>query len=107
MSVSLLYVTAASRDKALDLARTLVSERLVACANIMDGAMSVYRWQGVTEEAAEAVMIAKTRTALVEAATARILALHDYECPCVVAVPLAGGNPAFLDWVEAETRPLP
>jgi periplasmic divalent cation tolerance protein len=54
-------------------------------------------------QAAEAVLVLKTRAALVEAATARIKALHSYACPCVVALPVEGGNPDYLDWLRRET----
>ncbi len=74
-------------------------------ANVLDGATSIYWWQGALEQAGEAVLILKTRTELVERLTARILELHSYECPCVVALPIAAGNPQYLDWIAAETRP--
>jgi len=106
MSLCLLYVTAASRDEALVLGRALVEARLAACANVQDGMRSVYRWQGELREDAEAVLILKTRTDLAEAATARLRQLHSYECPCVVRLPIEGGNPDFLAWIAAETEPV-
>jgi periplasmic divalent cation tolerance protein len=102
MRHSLIYVTAPSRVAALALAHALVQERLIACANVLDGATSVYRWEGEIQEEREAVLIAKTLSANVSAVTAKILELHDYSCPCVVALPIEGGNPAFLDWITAE-----
>lgn len=104
MGHSLIYVTVANREAALRIARSLVEQHLVACANVLDGATSVYRWEGKVEEAAEAVMVAKTVTAKVEEATTAIKALHDYSCPCIVALPIIAGNPAFLQWVSAETE---
>jgi periplasmic divalent cation tolerance protein len=104
MAVSFCYVTAASRDEALTIGRTVVEERLAACANVLDGMTSIYWWQGALEQAGEAVLILKTRTELVERLTVRIGELHSYECPCVVALPVAAGNPDYLDWIAAETR---
>lgn len=104
MDFNLIYATAANRDQALEIARILVGERLVACANVLGGAASVYWWEGKVEEGGEAVLICKTRSDLVEAVTQRITQSHSYACPCVVAVPLTGGNPAFLAWIAAETR---
>ena len=104
MTTSLCYVTAGSRAEALTIARTVVEERLAASANVLDGATSFYLWQGALEQAGEAVLILKTRTELVERLTARILELHSYECPCVVALPIVAGNPQYLDWIAAETR---
>jgi periplasmic divalent cation tolerance protein len=103
MSQSLIYVTASSRDEALGLARALVETRLVACANVLNGVTSLYWWDGKVQEDAEAVLICKTRSDLVEAVTAKVTELHSYACPCVVALPISGGNPAFLAWIDAET----
>ena len=104
MAVSCCYVTAGSRDEALSIGRTVVQERLAACANVVDGMTSIYWWQGALEQAAEAVLILKTRAELVERLTARIKELHSYECPCVVALPIAAGNPAYLGWIAGETE---
>ncbi|RAU22527.1 divalent-cation tolerance protein CutA [Paramagnetospirillum kuznetsovii] len=105
MDRSLIYIAAPDRDAALALARALVEARLVACANVMDGATSLYWWDGKIAEDSEVVMICKTRTALVEAVVAKVKELHSYDCPCVVALPITGGNPAFLDWIGAECLP--
>ena len=103
MPAVLLYVTAANRDEAVRIARTLVEERLVACGNVIDGATSVYSWHGKVEESREAVLIAKTDARNVERATARVVELHAYENPAVVAVPIAGGSRDYLTWVETES----
>lgn len=104
MAACFCYMTAGSRDEALHIARALVEERLAACANVLDGMTSVYRWQGRIEEDAEAVLIAKTTDDLVDRLVARVKALHSYDCPCVVALPIAGGNQDFIDWIEVETE---
>lgn len=104
---SLLYVTAGDANAAKALGRALVEARLAACANVLPAMTSVYRWQGALEEAREAVLIVKTRSELVERATAFLLERHDYDCPCVVALPLIGGNPAFLAWIGEETADQP
>lgn len=103
MTEVLVYVTAGSAEEAARLARALVGERLAACANILGPIASVYWWEGKLEEAAETAFLLKTRRALVPALTERIKALHGYDCPCVVAIPIEGGNPAFLAWIAAET----
>ncbi len=64
---------------------------------------SIYRWQGEVCDEGEAVLVAKTREDLVSAATDRIKALHSYDLPCVVSLPISGGNQDFLDWIGAET----
>ena len=104
MSHSLIYITAGSLDEAKALGRALVEARLAACANILPGITPIYWWDGKVEEGAEVALIAKTRTELVERAVELVRARHSYDCPCVVAIPIAAGNPAFLDWISAETQ---
>ena len=103
MAACFIYVTAPDKTAALKIGRTLVEERLAACANVFDGMTSVYRWQGKVQEDGEAVLIAKTHEELVPALTDRVRALHSYECPCVVALRVVGGSEPFLDWIAAET----
>jgi periplasmic divalent cation tolerance protein len=97
------YVTAAGRAQAESIGRTLVEERLAACANVLDGLTSIYRWEGAIQHDAEALLILKTRAALLGPVEARVRELHPYELPCVVAWPIAGGSAAYLDWIAAET----
>lgn len=103
MDLVIAYITAGSKEEALRLARALVAERLAACANILDGVTSVYRWQGAVEEASEAVLIVKTRRDRFDALVDRVRALHSYDTPCVVEIALGRGNPDYLDWLRAET----
>lgn len=103
MSNSLVYMTAASADEARAIGRALVEARLAACVNIIDGMRSIYRWDGNIEEAGETVLIAKTRTVLVDALTEKVREMHSHDCPCVVGIPIDGGNGAFHDWIAAET----
>lgn len=99
----MVYVTTASKDEALQIGRALVNERLAACANILDGMHSIYRWQGVVEEAQETVLILKTRSELAARAVARVAALHRYEVPCAVVYEMANGLPGYLDWIDVST----
>lgn len=103
MTARLIYSTAPTKDEALRIARTVVDERLAACANVIAGVSSMYWWEGSVQEDIEAVIIMKTRDDLVEALTSRVRDLHSYQCPCVVALPIEGGNAEFLQWITAET----
>lgn len=103
MGAVLIYMTAGDAAEARKIGRALVEERLAACANLMDGMTSIYRWQGEICEDAETVLIAKTTEALAPALTARVKALHSYDCPCVVVLPIKGGHAAFLDWIAEQT----
>ncbi len=99
-----LYVTVADTGEAETIARTLVGERLVACANVLGPMRSFYWWEGKVQDDAEVALVLKTRRSLIDAATTRIKALHSYDCPCVVALDISGGNAEFLNWIANETR---
>jgi len=100
----LVYITTDGVEEARHIGRALVEERLAACANILDPMTSIFRWEGDIQEEAETVLIAKTTADRVDALTERVVALHSYDCPCVAVLPVEGGNPAFLDWIAAETE---
>ena len=103
MPAMLLYITAPDRTQAVQIGRTLVEERLIACANVLDAAASIYWWEGQVREETEAVLIAKTDARNLEVVTARVCELHPYEMPCVVGVPIEAGNADYLNWVQRET----
>ena len=107
MGQSILYVTCTSEDEAIKIAETLVEEKLVACANVLGRMTSIFRWEGKVQRENEVALILKTRSELVENATVRVKALHSYKVPCVVAMPVSGGNVDFLNWVEQETARIP
>ena len=86
------------------LARALVEERLAACGSVVPAVTSVYRWQGAVEEEEEALLVLKTAADRVEALTRRTRELHPYEVPEILALPVSGGNPGYLEWVIEETR---
>ena len=65
--------------------------------------LSQYRWEGSIQTDEEVVLIAKTRSDLVDSLTGHVREIHSYDCPCVVALPIRGGNPAFLQWIVDET----
>lgn len=100
----LVYVTTPSPEIADRLAEAAVAERLAACANVLAGHRSVYRWQGEIERADETALLLKTARDRLDALTARIRELHPYDEPCVIALPIVGGSASFLGWIEAETR---
>ncbi|WP_407353955.1 divalent-cation tolerance protein CutA [Luteimonas sp. R10] len=91
------------RDVASRIAETLVGERLAACVNLLPGVESVYRWRDAVERDTEVLLLIKTAPARLQAVTARIVALHPYELPEVIAVESAGGLSAYLDWIARET----
>lgn len=90
----------ASREEAARLARTLVEETLVACATLLPGAESVYRWEGKIETAAETLLLLKTEKKKLPALEARLHALHSYQTPEFLVLPIEAGSQAYLAWLE-------
>lgn len=91
-------------DGARTLGRTLVEERLVACAQLLPGMESIYRWDGRVDTAGEVLLILKTTRACFDRLQARLVALHPYDVPELVALPAVAGLPAYLHWVTDSTR---
>ena len=106
MKLVLVYITAASRAEARRLGHALLSERLVACVNLIGPIESHYWWLGRLETSSEWMLLAKTRAALAKVVITRVKELHSYKTPCVVTLPLQNGNQDFLKWIAAETQPL-
>lgn len=103
MEPVLLYITAPDKPQANAIARALLEARLIACANILGGAETLYRWQGRVEHAAECLLLAKSVRAHLPALTTAVKAMHRYECPCIIAVPIIDGSPEFLAWIAEAT----
>jgi len=99
MSVIVVFSTFPSEDKAADIARTLVSEGHAACANLVPQVRSIYRWQGELCDERETLAIIKTTRERFAALRDRLVALHPYEVPEVIALPVEAGHPPYLDWV--------
>lgn len=102
MAACSLYLTAANQAEAEKISRTLVEERLAACANVLGPIRSFYWWQGKVQDDAEVAFLLKTRTDLIDCVVARVKQLHSYTVPCVVTWPIEAGNPDYLAWVEKE-----
>lgn len=94
-----ILVTAPTLAVAEGLARALVGEGLAACANLVPGIRSIYRWKGEICEDAEVLLVLKTLDAAVPALTARVVELHPYDLPEVLCLPVAGGSAAYLGWI--------
>lgn len=98
-----LVITTLPTDDASRVARALVEERLIACANLLPPATSVYRWEGEVREDAEVLALLKTAESRVEALVSRLSELHPYDVPEILVVPVTGGLEAYLRWVGDET----
>ena len=93
-------VTAPSPDVGAALGRTLVDERLAACVNVIPGLTSIYRWQGQREEASECLLVIKTDETRYAELERRVLELHPYTVPEVLALPVERGAPAYVEWLR-------
>ncbi len=103
----LVLSTFANEEDAARVTRALVEERLVACANLVPGARSIYRWKEAIQDERETVALMKTRKQDWPALLSRLSELHPYEVPECLAVRIAAGAPAYLAWLEQALAPPP
>lgn len=103
MPVIVVLSTFPTEDKAAEVARVLVEERLAACVNFVPRIRSIYRWKEDICDEAETLAVIKTTDERLDALKSRILALHPYELPEVMALPVEAGHAPYLAWIEAMT----
>lgn len=103
----IVLTTAADQDEAARMARILVEEGLAACATILPGAQSIYRWEGKIESAAEVLLLIKTRVPQLEALEARLQALHSYQTPEFLVLPIEQSSAGYLAWLRASLGTIP
>ncbi|MCE9626672.1 MAG: divalent-cation tolerance protein CutA [Candidatus Eisenbacteria bacterium] len=99
------FSTFADEETAARVARTLVEERLIACANLLPGARSIYRWKDGVEDTREVVVLMKTRKQDWIALMSRLHELHPYDVPECVAMRLAAGAPKYMAWLDEALEP--
>ena len=99
-SARIVLTTAANPEEAARLARTLVEERLAACATLIPAAQSIYRWQGEVESATETLLLIKTDSEQLPALEARLRALHSYQTPEFLVLKVESGSADYLDWLH-------
>jgi periplasmic divalent cation tolerance protein len=104
MKCLFVYITTSGEEEALEIGRRLVEEKLAACANVIRGMESVYRWEGKVVSDTETALIAKTTELRYSALEQRVKELHSYDVPCIVALPLDHGSSEYLGWIADETE---
>ena len=104
MKVNLIYITAKDKAEARKIGSELLESKLAACVNIIDNMNSMYVWEGKIQDDKEAILIAKTTEARVPLLIEKVKTLHSYDCPCIVSIPVSGGNREFLDWIANEVK---
>ena len=92
-------VTTPTADKAAEIARTLVEERLAACGSVVPTSRSIYAWEGKVHDEAEALLVLKAPRKRMQELCDRVVALHPYDVPEVIALPIDGGNERYIDWI--------
>ena len=95
-------ITTGSKEEADRIANALVAEMMAACVNVIPGVTSVYRWQGEVQRAQEWLLVAKSRIEVLDDVIRRVKALHSYDVPEIIALPLAGGSDTYLRWIDNE-----
>lgn len=100
----LVYCTVPNDFSANLIASTVVDEQLAACVNIIDGITSVYRWEGGVQTDKELLLLIKTQKSKFESLKEKILSLHEYSVPEIVAVPIDLGHEEYLKWIADSTR---
>ena len=94
------FITAASSDQAQAIATKLVEDRLVACAQLLPPMQSIFRWQGKISRETETLIVAKSLEGRVEQIVEAVKRIHTYEVPEIIALPILGGSPDYLRWVD-------
>jgi periplasmic divalent cation tolerance protein len=97
----MVYVTTASKAEAEKIAQTLLEEHLIACANILGPVSSHFHWKGKIDSSEEFLMILKSRVDLFAVLEHRVRALHSYELPEILAVPIVEGSKGYFDWMNS------
>jgi periplasmic divalent cation tolerance protein len=106
MSYNIVIMTAPNREEAVKIVRTLLEERLIACANIMDPVSSFFWWKGKIEEEKEVLVIMKSHETLFKKLSKRVTELHSYDIPEIVALPIVDGSASYLDWMKVCFEPV-
>ena len=94
-------ITAGSQEEAERIAQALVAEMLAACVNVVPGVTSIYRWEGKVQRDQEWLLVAKSRRDVLDRLVERVQALHSYDVPDIIALPLAGGSEPYLRWLDS------
>ena len=99
-------MTALNKEETVKIIHTLLEERLIACANIMDPVSSFFWWQGKIEEEKEVLVIMKSHETLFKKLSKRVMELHSYDTPEILALPVVEGSQSYLDWMKACLEPV-
>jgi len=103
-SYIVLFITTATTEEAQRISEVLLSQRKVACVNIVPGVSSHFWWQDQLDSAQESLMVIKTKASLLNEIIRLVKELHSYDNPEIIALPIVGGNQDYLDWIGKEVK---
>ncbi|UCC58722.1 MAG: divalent-cation tolerance protein CutA [Candidatus Bathyarchaeum sp.] len=106
MSFIIVIMTAPNKQEAVNIVHSLLEERLIACANILDPVHSLFWWKGKIEEEKEVMILMKSQEKLFENISKRVKELHSYDVPEILALPILEGSQSYLDWMKACLEPV-
>ena len=106
MSYVVVIITTPNKEEAVKIVRSLLEERLIACANIVGPVSSLFWWQGKIDEENEFLVFMKSHKSLFERVSERVMEIHSYDVPEIVALPIIEGSPPYLDWLRASLQPV-
>ena len=97
----IILITAKDKKEAEKIAQGLLNEKLIACANIINGVKSLFWWQGKIDSSKEVLLVLKTKRILFKKVTVKVKSLHSYQTPEIIALPIIDGSKDYLDWVNS------
>jgi len=103
--IVVVIVTVGTEQKGLEIGKVLIEERLAACVNLLKGVRSLFLWKGSLTEDQEILMLIKTRRSIFPKLTDRVIELHPYQVPEIIALPVVEGSSSYLQWVSEMTGP--
>lgn len=106
MSYTFVIMTTSSKEEAVEIVRSLLKERLIACANIVGPISSVFWWEGKIDEAKEFLVFMKSHENHFERLSEKVAEIHSYELPEIIALPIIKGSPSYLEWLSASLQPV-
>ncbi len=97
-------VTAKNKKEAKGIAERLIKKRLAACVNIINNVESLFRWQGKIDSALEVLLIIKTKQGKIGKVISQVKAVHSYEVPEIISLPISSGFKPYLNWIDESIR---
>ncbi len=106
MSYVVVIITTPHKEEAVKIVRSLLKEKLIACANILGPVSSLFWWQGKIDEENEFLVFMKSNKSLFKRLSERVTEIHSYDVPEIIALPIIEGSPPYLDWLRASLQPV-